>query len=75
MPEHERRKDLTKEVSALRKDLDALKKDIAELLSIFRASKGFIRVLGWAGVFAKWLLAIGAAIGLIWAFFLHGPKQ
>lgn len=46
-----------------------IEKDIKELLDIFRASKGFIRVMGWIGQGIKWSAAVALAMGGLWIIF------
>lgn len=60
------------QVEALRTDLQKLKRDVEELLEIFRASKGFIRVLAWLGVAIKWSVATGLGVLIIWHFIKTG---
>jgi hypothetical protein len=44
-----------------------LEQDTAEFLAIFGAMKGGFKVLGWLGVFAKWIATIGGGCALAWA--------
>lgn len=45
-----------------------IKADTAEMVEMWRAAKGGIKVLGWLGRFAKWFAAIAAAFAAIYAF-------
>lgn len=54
-------------VEDIQNDLRSLKEDITELLEIFRASKGFVKVMGWMGIAAKWVLSIAAVGGILYA--------
>lgn len=58
---------LASEIQGLRKDFNELRDEVTEFLDIFRASKGFFKVLGWIGKFVKWVVSIGLAIGAVWA--------
>jgi len=62
------------QVEALRLEFDEFKKDVKELLDIFRASKGFLKVLGWIGKGIKWIVSLGVVLGLIWAAMSGGTK-
>lgn len=63
----ERMDRLADEIQGLRKDFNELRDEIIEFLDIFRASKGFIKVMGWIGRVLKWAASIGLAIGAVWA--------
>ena len=43
-----------KQIENLSNDLSVVRDDIAEILSIFRSSKGFFKVVGWIGKFVIW---------------------
>ena len=66
--------ELSDQIKLLQEDVDELRKDVQQLIDIFRASRGFIKVMGWIGKAVKWLAGIGIAIGAIWAAFTHGGK-
>ena len=42
--------------------------DVKEILEIFRASKGFFKVMGWAGKFALFSSAVTVAVTAIWHY-------
>ncbi len=48
------RTEVGKEIKHLREDLSDVRDDIAEILSIFRSSKGFFKVVGWIGKLVIW---------------------
>lgn len=62
----ERRQSEATTIQDLEKEIDEIKTDVKELLEIFHASKGFIKVLGWIGVGVKWILTIAAVCGLVY---------
>ena len=47
----------------------AIQPSLEEMIEIFTASKGAIKVGGWLYKLAKWLAAVGAAIALSFAAF------
>jgi len=59
--------EVKKDLAELKRDSAKVKDDLAELLDIFRASKGFIKVLWWLGYALKWLAGIGVAIAAAYA--------
>jgi len=48
------RADVGDKIEVLSGDLAAVREDIAEILTIFRSSKGFFKVVGWLGKFVIW---------------------
>lgn len=46
-------------------EIRAQRNDTAEMIELFQAMKGGMKVLGWIGLFAKWAAAIGAGLGLL----------
>lgn len=40
----------------------AIATDTSELLALFTAAKGGLKVMGWMGGVVKWIAAIGAAV-------------
>ena len=63
---------LSDKVDRLHNDHKDLSSDISELLSIFRAGKGAVRVFGWFGVTVRWIVGVGIAIAAIVAFMKGG---
>lgn len=62
----------TKEVKS---DVKAIKESTADLVSMFEAWKGAMKVLGWLASLAKWVGAIGAGFGGVygaWTAFKYG---
>lgn len=51
--------------------IQEIKSDTSEIVGVFRASQGFIRVLNFFGTVLKWVAVTGAALGALWAY-LHG---
>lgn len=54
------------QIEILSNDLAVVKDDIAEILSIFRSSKGFFRVMGWFGKFIIWGSVFIGGIAALW---------
>lgn len=52
-------------LDAATKEIRAQREDTAEMIELFQAMKGGFKVLGWLGLFAKWVVAIGAGVGLL----------
>jgi hypothetical protein len=51
--------------------------EVKEMVSTVTALKGGLKVLGWLGTGAKWLVSIAAVIGLVWflvQFIAHGGR-
>lgn len=50
-------------------------RDAREILEIFQAVRGGLRVLGWLGTAAKWVAGIAAAVGGLWTLWnqIHKP--
>jgi len=55
-----------KQIENLGSDLSVVKDDIAEILSIFRSSKGFFRVTGWIGKLIIWGSIIAGSLTALW---------
>lgn len=51
--------------------IQEIKSDTSEIVEVFRASQGFIKVLNFFGIVLKWVAVTGAAIGALWAY-IHG---
>jgi len=66
---------LSDKVDRLHADHKDLSSDITELLSIFRAGKGAVRVFGWFGVAVRWVVGVGIAVAAIIAFMKGGFHQ
>lgn len=59
--------DLVEKVSQIQAAHDAARADTAEMLDIFRAMRGSLKVLGWLGRAAAWALGfIVPGLGLYW---------
>jgi hypothetical protein len=52
-------------IEAATKEIRAQREDTAELIEIFKAVKGGLKVLGWVGLLARWGAAIGAGAALL----------
>lgn len=52
-------------LDAATKEIRAQREDTAEMIELFQAMKGGMKVLGWIGLFAKWAAAIAAGLGLL----------
>ena len=59
----------------LRASVAQIQSDTSELLEIFRASKGFIKVMGWAGNGIRWLVLTAASAGALWVYLHHGSNK
>ena len=46
-----------------------------EIRSIVVMGKGFFRVMGAIGSMTKWVLTMGAAIGAVYAAWIHGVQK
>lgn len=68
-------KGISDKVDKLHNDHKSLSSDITELLSIFRAGKGAVRVFGWFGVAVRWVVGVGIAVAAIVAFMKGGFHQ
>jgi len=55
-----------KQIENLGSDLSVVKDDIAEILSIFRSSKGFFRVVGWLGKLVIWGSIVIGGLAAFW---------
>ena len=64
----ERHTDNQTRFAAVERKLDALGSDTQELLDLFRAAKGGLKVMGWVGGLLKWTAAIAASCAAIYAF-------
>ena len=54
--------------AAMERKLDNLSTDTQELLDLFRAARGGLKVMGWVGGLLKWTAAIAASCAAIYAF-------
>lgn len=61
------------DVAAFRDEMTELKESVAQLLDIFKAGKGALKVMGWIGVTFKWVATIGAGVAALW-YLLSGNK-
>jgi len=61
-----------KQIETLGNDLAIVKDDIAEILSIFRSSKGFFRVIGWLGKLIVWGSIIAGSIAAFYHLVITG---
>jgi len=50
-------------------------KDTGELLEIFKAMKGGMKVLGWLGSGLKWAVGVGVALASLWAIYSGNPPR
>lgn len=53
----------------------AMVEDTRELLELFRAAKGGLKVVGWLGEGLKWAGIIAAALTSIWLALHQGPGK
>ena len=60
------RADVGDRIESLGNDLAIVKDDIAEILSIFRSSKGFFRVVGWIGRLVIWGSIVIGGLAAFW---------
>ena len=58
--------EIGQQVELLNSKMCSIEKDISELVSIFRASKGFLRISGSIGRGVRWTAMTAAAIGALW---------
>ena len=58
--------EIGQQVEQLNSKMCGIEKDISELVSIFRASKGFVRVVGNLGKGIRFTAMTAAAIGALW---------
>jgi Flp pilus assembly protein TadB len=74
LEDHERRlnegrvrmNDLAQELAANTAISERTERNTAELLAIFNALRGFVKVGGWFGTLLKWAAAILFSAGVIW---------
>lgn len=59
---------VTKVTDANSVKIDTLTESTAEMIEIFRAVKGGLKVMGWIGLLAKWGVAISAGVGMVIKF-------
>lgn len=48
--------------------------EVAEIVTAWNNTKGFIRTISAIGAVAKWLVGVGIACGLVWAWFKHSVQ-
>ena len=60
------RADVGDKIQVLSNDLSAVRDDIAEILSIFRSSKGFFKVVGWIGKLVIWGSIVIGGLAALW---------
>ena len=53
-------------IALLRGDITKIQADIAEILGIFRSSKGFFRVVGWIGRLVIWGSIVAGGLVALW---------
>jgi len=46
-----------------------------EMVTIFRAAKGFLKIMNWIGTTTRWVALTGAAIASVWAFLHMGGNN
>lgn len=66
--------ELTSRLGGLEHKLNELHQSLSDLIAIFEAGKGFVRVWGWIGRTLKWVAVTAAAIGAILALFKFGGR-
>lgn len=66
--------DSSRHLDVLDTKLDRIHGDLLELIELWRSAKGFVKIVKWTGTTVKWLVGIGAAIGLAWAALTKGIK-
>jgi len=64
--------DTQEEIKKLRAEFNEFRTEMNELLDIFRASKGFIKVAGRIGQLIKWAAGLGISVGALWYFLKTG---
>ncbi len=65
---------ISNDVSAFRDEMTELKQSVAQLITIFEAGQGALKVMGWLGVAVKWMIVVGGGFAAIW-YWLHGGKH
>ncbi len=55
-------------METLIKENTELTKEIKEILDV---GKTFFKIMKWVGVFFKWVSAVAAGIGVLWALWTH----
>jgi hypothetical protein len=66
-----------KDVATIHQDLQEIKETVAEMRDIIVAwqdAKAFFKVIKIIGEMLKWLVATGAAVGVIW-YFVSGRNK
>lgn len=63
---------LTQRLDTLQDKIDRIGAGVDQLIGIWQASKGFVRVIGWLGVAVKWLAGISIATATVYAVLKHG---
>lgn len=65
----------TKELHAVREQLNATRQDLSDLLEFFNAMRGAFKVLNWLGKLAKpmaYIVMLGSAVLGLWTAFKTG---
>lgn len=60
------------EQKALQEEQAVELKKVAEILEAWDNAKGFVKTVRLIGEVSKWIVAAGAAVGIIWYFLAHG---
>lgn len=68
---HDRRASLEARMDALEKKLDKNTELTQGVVNVFNTLESGIKVMGWIGAVAKWVITIGSAVGVLWAI-AHG---
>jgi hypothetical protein len=58
-------------MDAFESKLDENTKLTQNVVNVFGTLESGIKVLGWLGAVAKWVVTVGSAIGIVWAI-VHG---
>ena len=58
--------EIGQQVELLNTKMTGIEKDISELVAIFRASKGFLRISGSIGRGVRWTAMTTAALAALW---------
>lgn len=52
-----------------------IKENTEEIIDFFKAGKGFFKTMGYLGKIAKWITAVAAAVGVVWAAVHFGDPK
>ena len=66
-PVHRRRMTLENRMDMLEEKLEKNTELTQRVVDVFGTLESGIKVLGWLGAAAKWVVSIGAAVGMVWA--------